>query len=103
MRARSTARGRMCGLTEADMRATGSRTGSRDTAHIHGSMADNTQVLGRIITCTGTESTHGATEGGMRVITKWTRSTATVSIDGQTVAGMKATGSTGNSMVKAGT
>jgi hypothetical protein len=26
-----------------------------------------------------------------------------VSIDGQTVAGMKATGSTGNSMVKAGT
>ena len=103
MKARSTAKGRMCGLTAADMRATGSRTGSRDTAHTHGSMADNTQVLGRIITCTGTAYTHGATAGGMRVITKWTRSTATVSIDGQTVAGMKATGSTVNSMVKAGT
>jgi hypothetical protein len=66
-------------------------------------MADNTQVLGRIITCMGTACTHGAMAGGMRVITKWTRSTATVSIDGQTVAGMKATGSTGNSMAKAGT
>jgi hypothetical protein len=71
-------------------------------APTHGSTEGNTQAPGRIIICTGTESTLGEMAVGMRVIMKWIKSTATESTVGLTAEDMRAIGRTASSTVKVG-